>query len=79
MTCALVLSTVCLLLYLLAMRCSTIIRDQRAKNQLSLFVGVIQLIISCCLACTALLWTIDLIELWKFNSYINEVDSLSPG
>lgn len=42
-------------------------------------IGIGQLIIACCLACSAALWTVDLIQLWRYNSFLNENDPMGSG
>ena len=64
--------------YLLSMKCSTLLMS-KSKVRIGVGIGISQLIIACCLACSAALWTVDLIQLWRYNSFLNENDPMGSG
>ena len=70
--------TVIIFFYLLSMKCSTLLIS-RTKVRIGVGIGISQLIIACCLACSAALWTVDLIQLWRYNSFLNENDPMGSG
>ena len=39
----------------------------------------IHILIACSLATVASLWTTDVIHVWQYTSYLNDVDRLGPG
>ena len=51
----------------------------KSKVRIGVGIGISQLIIACCLACSAALWTVDLIQLWRYNSFLNENDPMGSG
>ena len=70
--------TVIIFFYLLSMKCSTLLMS-KSKVRIGVGIGISQLIIACCLACSAALWTVDLIQLWRYNSFLNENDPMGSG
>ena len=70
--------TVVIFFYLLSMKCSTLLMS-KSKVRIGVGIGISQLIIACCLACSAALWTVDLIQLWRYNSFLNENDPMGSG